>query len=252
VLVIALFAVGLAAGYGWGLDRQLRGGILRQRGEEQRRPDWVALRTLPAYVPLTFIAVAQPSLLPEGALRPPENASTIARQLVHQVHLLPNSMTGRAEEMVMGPVLERRLSRNALVELYLNRIALGREQGMPIFGIWQAAREYFGKEPSQLTLGETATLAGLLLSPRITDPKAEIGAVAERRNEVLQVMRIGGVITPAAYAAAVAEPLGLRPGLEQMPMSRPADWGRPAPPLRLPPNLRPTPTDSTSNQPAAG
>jgi membrane peptidoglycan carboxypeptidase len=249
MLGIALFALGLVVGYGWGLDRQIRGGILRQRVEEQKRPDWTPLGELPGYVPRAFAAVVQPDLLRKGTLAQPERGTTVARELVRQVHLLPASVPGRAEEMLMGPVLDRRLSADALVELYLNRVALGRQQGMPVYGIWQAAREYFGKEPRQLTLGETATLAGLLLPPRIVDPATRIGAVGERRNEVLRVMLAAELIDETAYRAAVAEPLGLQPGLEQMPMSRPADWGNQSPPLRLPPNLRPQPSDSTSSRP---
>jgi hypothetical protein len=251
-LTAALFIVGLAVGYGWGLDRQVRGGVLRQRAEAQRRPDWVPLRALPAYVPATFVAVVQPELLREGALRPSENGTTLARELVHQVQLIPYSVPGQAEEMLMGPALARRMTREGLIELYLNRIALGRRQGMAVYGIWQAAREYFGKDPRELTLGETATLAGLLLPPRIDDPTRNLGALGERRGEVLSVLRMGGVITDGEYRAALAEPLGIQSGLEQMPMSRPADWGRATAPLRLPPNLRPTPADSTSSPGAAG
>jgi hypothetical protein len=251
-LTAALFVVGLVVGYGWGLDRQVRGGVLRQRAEAQRRPDWIPLRVLPTYVPAAFVAVVQPELLREGALRSPENGTTLARELVHQVQLLPNSVPGRAEEMLMGPALARRMTRSGLIELYLNRIALGQQQGMAVYGIWQAAHEYFGKDPRELTLGETATLAGMLLPPRIDDPTRNLGALGERRSEVLSVLLMGGVITEGEYRAALAEPLGFQSGLEQMPMSRPADWGRATAPLRLPPNLRPTPTDSTRSPQAAG
>jgi hypothetical protein len=242
----------VVVGYEWGLDRQVRGGVLRQRAEAQRRPDWVSLRSLPAYVPATFVAVVQPELLRQGELRPPEHGTTLARELVHQVQLLPNSVSGRAEEMMMGPALARRMTPDGLVELYLNRIALGRQQGVEVYGIGQAAHEYFGKDPRELTLAETATLAGMLLPPRVEDPKTQLGALGERRSEVLSVLVMGGVITEEQYRAALAEPLGFKSGLEQMPMSRPADWGRPTAPLRLPPNLRPTPADSTQSPQAAG
>jgi hypothetical protein len=251
-LAAALFVLGLVVGYGWGLDRQVRGGVLRQRAEAQRRPDWIPLRALPAYVPEAFVAVVQPELLSDGALRPPERGTSLARELVRQVQLLPSSVPGQAEEMLMGPALARRMTRNDLIELYLNRIALGRQQGVAVYGIWRAAHEYFGKDPRELTLGETATLAGLLLPPRIDDPRRNLGALGERRGEVLTVLLRGGVISEEEYRAATAEPLGFQSGLEQMPMSRPADWGRASAPLRLPPNLRPTPTDSTRSPRAAG
>ena len=244
VLAIGLFVVGGVAGFGWAVDRQVRGGVIEQKAEAERRPDWVYVRNMPRYVTDAFVAVAQPSLLERGELRPEGDGRSIARELVHQVHLLPNSLTGEARELVMGPVLEKRLSSRELVELYVNRVYLGRSQGAPVYGIFHASREYFGKAPNELTLGQAATLAGLLLSPRIEDPKARLGAVGPRRNEVLQVMLRGGLIDEATYRAAIAEPLGFQPGLDQMPFSRPASWGQRPNVIRLPPNLRPLPRDS--------
>jgi membrane peptidoglycan carboxypeptidase len=245
---LGLFVLGGVAGYAWGLDRQIRGGILRQRAQEVRRSDWVPIRSLPSYVPDAFAAVVEPTLLRRGGLDVSGGGTSMARELVRQVHLLPASPPGELEELAMAPVLEKHLRPVGLVELYLNRVYLGRSMGAPVYGVWHAAREYFDTEPSQLTLGQAATLAGLLLEPRIEDPDQRVGAVGVRRNEVLKVMLSGGLITPAQYAAAVAEPLAFQPGLEQMPMSRPADWGAPPSPLRLPPNLRPVPKDSTTEE----
>jgi hypothetical protein len=245
MLAIGLFVVGGVAGFGWAVDRQVRGGVIEQRAEAERRPDWVYMRNMPRYVTDAFVAVAQPSLLERGNLRPEDDGRSIARELVHQVHLLPNSLTGEAREMVMGPVLEKRVPSQELVELYLNRVYLGNAQGMPVYGVFHAAQEYFGKAPNELTLGQAATLAGLLLSPRIEDPKARLGAVGPRRNEVLQVMLVGGLIDEASFQQAIAEPLGFQPGLDQMPFTRPASWGQRTTVIRLPPNLRPLPVDST-------
>jgi hypothetical protein len=248
MLAIALFVIGGMAGFGWAVDREVRGGVVEQRAEAERRPDWVYVRNMPRYVTDAFVAVAQPSLLARGDLRPEDDGRTIARELVHQVHLLPNSLSGEAREMVMGPVLEKRLSRQDLIELYMNRVYLGRAQGAPVYGIYHAAREHFDKAPNELTLGQAATLAGLLLEPRIDEPKARLGAVGPRRNEVLQVLLRGGLITEEQYRQAVAEPLGFQPGLEQMPFSRPANWGARSGVIRLPPNQRPLPPDSTETE----
>jgi membrane peptidoglycan carboxypeptidase len=150
--------------------------------------------------------------------------------------------------MVMGPVLEKRMSSQELIELYMNRVYLGRAQGAPVYGIFHAAREHFGLLPNELTLGQAATLAGLLLPPAIEDPKTRLGAVGPRRNEVLQVMLVGGLIDEASYRAAIEEPLGFQLGLDQMPFSRPASWGQRTNVIRLPPNLRPIPEDSTETE----
>lgn len=244
VLGVGLFIIGGVAGYGWALDREIRGGILRQRSQAEGRPDWVDVRALPAHVPEAFLAVVEPKLLPDSRLRAPLEGPTVARELVRQVHLLPRSLGGESRERMMGPVLEKRIRPTEMVELYLNRVYLGRAQGYPVYGIYHASREYFEKLPEDLTLGEAATLAGLLLAPRITDPASRVGAVGARRTEVLRVMLAGGLITEREYLEAVAEPLGFQPGLEQMPMSRPETWGEPVAPIRLPPDRRPTPVDS--------
>jgi membrane peptidoglycan carboxypeptidase len=246
---VGLFVIGGVIGFGWALDRELRGGILRQRSAAAARPDWVDLRALPAYVPQAFLAVVEPGLLPESRLRPPAEGPTVARELVRQVHMLPHSLSGESRERLMGPVLEKRVSRGELVELYLNRVYLGRSQGYPVYGIYHASREYFDKLPEDLTLGESATLAALLLEPRIEEPGKRVGAVGARRREVLRVMLAGDLITEAEYSAALAEPLGFQPGLEQMPMTRPSSWGENEEPIRLPPNRRPSPTDSTEVPP---
>ena len=245
VLAVGLFVVGGVAGFGWAADRQVRGGVIEQKAEAERRPDWVYVRNIPRYVTDAFVAVAQPSLLDRGDIRPEQDGRSIARELVHQVHLLPNSLSGEAREMVMGPVLEQRMSTRELIELYMNRVYLGQSQGAPVYGIFHASQEYFGKQPNELTLGDAATLAGLMLPPRIEDPKARLGAVGPRRNEVLKVMLMGGLIDEASYRAAMEEPLGFQPGLDQMPFSRPASWGQRTNVIRLPPNLRPVPEDST-------
>lgn len=245
---MGLFVIGTVAGYAWALDREIRGGILRQRIEAESRPDWVTLQALPRYVPEAFLAVVQPELLARSELRPPAEGPTLARELVRQVHMLPNSLAGETRERFMGPVLEQRLRPTEILELYLNRVYLGRQQGYPIYGIYHASREYFEKLPEDLTLGEAATLAALLLEPRIEDPQTRVGAVGARRREILRVMLLGELITPDQYREAIAEPLGFQPGLEQMPMTRPPEWGEAEEAIRLPPAWRPTPTDSTSNR----
>jgi penicillin-binding protein 1A len=246
VLSIGLFVVGGVGGYAWALDREIRGGILHQRVEAEARPDWVTLAGLPRYVPEAFLAVVEPELLTRSEMRAPAETPTLARELVRQVHLLPGSIAGQSRERFMGPVLEKRLSRTDLLELYLNRVYLGQAQGYPVYGVYHASREYFEKLPEDLTLGEGATLAALLLEPRIADPAGRVGAVGARRSEVLRVMLLGELITREQYERAIAEPLGFQPGLEQMPMSRPADWGEDREAIRLPPEWRPSPTDSAA------
>lgn len=246
VLALALFVVGLVGGYAWALDRELRGGILTQRAEAAARADWIPLEELPAHVPRAFLAVVEPDLIAGGEMLPGADGPALARELVRQVHLLPRSAAGISRERMMAPILEQRLSARQLLELYLNRVPLGEALGYPIHGINHAAREYFGKTAAELSLGEAATLAALLLEPRISRPSTRVGAVGARRNEVLRVMLLGELISEGEYRAAVDETLGFQPGLAQTPMSRPLDWATPREPIRLPPAWRPSPPDSAN------
>lgn len=234
LVAFALFAVGALAGYTWAMHRQLEAGILRQRAEAAERPDWVALRTLPSYVPLAFVAVADPAFVNRKALGADAGEVTLSRSLVNQVHLLRENVPGSAKEMVMGPLLETRLTKRALLELYLNRVYLGNHGEWPVFGIYHAAQEYLGKGPAQMTLAETAALASLLLPPRIVDPGEQAGAVGIRRNEVLRQMLDRELISREAYASAIQEPLPFQPGARFAPMTRPAGWTEAPEPLHLP------------------
>lgn len=247
VLGVGFLVLGGVAGFGWSMDQQIRAGLLRQHQEAVRRPDWVDLDALPAHVPDAFVAVVDPAFLEHGAVRSGRKGVTLSRALVRQVHLLPNSVGGEARERVMGPLLEQRMPKRDLLEIFLNRAFLGTEQGYPVYGVYHAAREYFGKDPQQLTLGESATLAGLLLEPRIADPENRVGAVGVRRNEVLKVMRLAGLIAEDQFQAALAEPLGFQPGLEDHPMTRPADWIQGVSTIRLPEDLRPKPDSVPTN-----
>jgi membrane peptidoglycan carboxypeptidase len=223
--IVGLLIIGSLAAVGWTLDRQLRGGILEQRKEATRRPDWVPLRSLPPYVPAALLTVVDPSFL-ERTVYNDLAANTLPRELVRQVHLLPSNLSGQGKELILGPLLENRLTKRAILELYLNRVYLGQDEEWPVFGLYHAAHEHFGKDPTELTLSEAATLAGLLLPPRIEDPAQQPGAVGARRNEVLRQMLLEGTIDAEAYRAAISEPLQFQPGPEYEPMTRPRGWAR--------------------------
>jgi membrane peptidoglycan carboxypeptidase len=247
VLAVAVFVMATIGGFAWSMDRQLRAGLLEQRDEAVRRGDWVALQELPPYVPLAFVVAVDPTFLSRSPLDLGLEGSTLSREVARQVHRLDDTLGGQARELVMGPLLEARLTEAELLELYLNRVHLGEDRGWPVYGIYHAAREYFDKEPQQLMPGEAAALAGMLLPPRITDPHRQVGAVGIRRNEVLHQMLEARAITPDEYAAAKQEPLGFQPGLEFVPMSRPAGWDRQPEVIRLPPEAM-VPADTATVQ----
>ena len=246
LFALAALLIGAVTGFAWEMDRQIAGGILRQRAEAVRRPDWVRIRTVPRYIPQAFATVVDPTFDERRPLDEGAEGRTLSRELIRQVHLLQDGLPGEAREILMGPLLERRLAKSSVAELYLNRIYLGESNGLPVYGIYHAAREFFGKRPEELTLAQAATLAGLLLPPRLPRPGRQLGAVGARRNEVLRLMLINGRITPAQYAAAVREPLGLLSTIEYAPMARPLGWDTPPETLRVAPDQPATP-DSVPN-----
>ena len=220
LVLAAVLMIGGLLGYGWLLNQQVTNEVLLQQREAAQRPDWVSLQRLPTYVPAAFLLVVGPEFPGRSTPTTDSWRAALAGELVRELYRPEADIPGRAREAGMPPLLERRLSEQALLELYLNRVYLGEEQGWPVYGIFHAAQEYFGKPPGALTLAETATLAGLLLPPRIRNPEAQIGAVGVRRNEVLRQMLDAGSIGAAQYRVAIAEPLGFQPGIDEAPMTR--------------------------------
>jgi Transglycosylase len=247
--VLGLIVLGGIGGYLAWNNMQLRGGLLKQAQEARRRPDWVPLNQLPRYAVDAFAAVADTTSFARRSQRRGEPLPSVSRQLVRQVHLLDGGLRSQAREMTLAPLLEAQTSPSRLLELYVNRVYMGRTENWPLYGVQHAAQEYFGKDARRLTLGEAATLAGILLPPQLVDPEAEPGAVGTRRNEVLRILLNTGKIDEAAYRAARAEPLAFQPGEDYAPMSRPANWQGEVPVIRLPEALRPRP-DSAATSPA--
>ena len=90
-----------------------------------------------------------------------QGGSTITQQLAKNVFLTPErSWIRKAKEAVIALILDARLSKEEILEIYLNNVYLGRSGSIGIYGIGPAARAFFGKEPADLTVAEAATIAG--------------------------------------------------------------------------------------------
>jgi membrane peptidoglycan carboxypeptidase len=248
LVAVGCLVLGSVAGFAVGMDRQLRGGLLVQWAEAVGRSDWVSLDELPPHVPDAFLAVVDPRFETSGRFPGRGEGKTVPRELVRQIHLLGDGFRGEAKELVMAPVLEQRATERDLLELYLNRVHLGGTQDFEIYGVYHGAQEYFGKDPRELTLSEAATLAGILLEPRIDRPDEVSGAIGARRSEVLRGMLSSGRITPAEYAASIQERLGFQPGISEMPMSRRLPTTSDTMAIRLPPEYRPLPPTPTESE----
>ncbi len=138
----------------------------------------------------------------------PVGASTITQQ-VAKILLLTNelSYTRKIKEALLARRIESALTKQQILSLYLNEIALGRQA----FGVEAAAQAYFGKSVDQLALHEMAFLAILPKAPeKYGRAKNEASAIT-RRNWALGQMRAQNWITDAQVAEASAQPLGLIP-----------------------------------------
>jgi membrane peptidoglycan carboxypeptidase len=232
-------------------NQRLEAGALGQYRASLRRPDWVRMNQLPPYVAEAFLAVVDTASFQRLSPYGRQDKPRLTVDLVSQVQRLRGGVDDEAWRAFMVPLTEARLTRRAMLEYYLNRIYLGRAGDWRVYGVQHAAEQFFGKDARSLTPGEAATLAGLLLSPRMGNPQASPGAVGARRNEVLRRMVAAGDIDAETFARAVREPLAFQPGIDYAPMTRPAGWDKQPEVIRLPPGSVPS-GDSVRAARAAG
>lgn len=129
-----------------------------------------------------------------------EGASTISQQLIKNTHLSGEKTVKRKlKELKLTRALEAHYSKEQIMELYLNSIYFGHNA----FGVRNAANFYFGKDVSELSPAESATLAALVKSPNRYSPFKDAEKCLTRRNFVLKLMREQGYLSDADYAEAV-------------------------------------------------
>ena len=143
--------------------------------------------------------------------------STITQQLARNFFLTDElaaeqtagrrSIRRKVLEWFMSLVLERRASKDEILELYLNDVYLGQRGSFAIHGVAEASRLFFGKDVSNLTLAESALIAGIIQSPAVLSPFNHATRARERRNVVLRAMADNEFVPADEATAAVAEPL---------------------------------------------
>ncbi|MGH6970146.1 MAG: penicillin-binding protein 1A, partial [Caulobacteraceae bacterium] len=136
--------------------------------------------------------------------RRPEGGSTITQQVAKNVLLTNEASIGRKiKEAILATRLEKALTKDQILELYLNEIWLGHDS----YGVGAAAYNYFGKSISDLSLAQCAFLAALPKGPDNYNPSRHMAAAIRRRNAILQAMVALGKASPAAAEAAMREPI---------------------------------------------
>jgi penicillin-binding protein 1A len=140
-----------------------------------------------------------------GAAR--EGASTITQQLARLMFLSPErSFRRKVQEALLALWLESQLKKEDILLRYLNTAYFG----AGAYGVDAAAKRYFGKKAGELSLAESAMLAGLVRAPSQLAPTRNFGGAKERQEVVLQTMVETKALTPAEAEAARAQPVNLR------------------------------------------
>ncbi len=135
-------------------------------------------------------------------------ASTVTQQLVRATFLTQARTPSRKlTEWLMSIALERRLTKDQVLELYLNDVSLGQRGSFAIHGVPEASRLFFAKDVSNLSLAEAATIAGVIQSPVRLSPFNNPEPAKKRRNVVLHAMADAGFITAADAERASNDPL---------------------------------------------
>ncbi len=151
-----------------------------------------------------IVRAAVTNLRNVASARRPVGASTITQQVAKNM-LLTNevSVSRKIKEMILASRLEKILTKDRLLEIYLNEIFLGQRS----YGVAAAALNYFNKSLDELTLAESAYLAALPKGPNNYHPVRNVEAALDRRNWVLSRMEDIGAITEEEREGARAEPL---------------------------------------------
>jgi penicillin-binding protein 1B len=140
-----------------------------------------------------------------------QGGSTLTMQLARNIFgLTPQRKFGRKiREIFLALLLEQRLKKEQIFELYANQIYLGQRGSFSIYGFGEAAGAYFNKDVSSLNPAEAALLAGLIRGPNLYSPYKYPARALERRNLVLRRMLELGMLSPAETEKACGARLGV-------------------------------------------
>ena len=155
---------------------------------------------------IDFIAIVRAILKDAMARRMKEGASTITQQLAKVIFLSPEkTIVRKLKEAILAFRLEKNLTKDEIIELYLNKIYFGHGA----YGVEMAARTYFGKSISDINLAEAALLGGLVKAPSTFSPYSNLEKAKARQYIVLKRMQDEGYITKEEVEKVYKQPLHL-------------------------------------------
>src|SRR5687767_410594 len=247
-VVMTILAAGTFSWYGYRVFTELKPGswnspteildrngrtLVALYGSEWRVAEPVVLSDLPDHVPSAFLAAedtrfrSHPGIDPIGIGRAAvsnvaagevtEGGSTITQQLAKTRFLsAKRTMSRKFVEAGLALMIELRLSKDEILEAYLNEIYLGHRDGREVRGLGEAARVYFGKTPQKLTAAEVALIAGMIRAPNRDNPDERLKIAKERRDAVLDVMLQKKWIDQSERDRAVASSAEFDPGSRRL------------------------------------
>lgn len=153
-----------------------------------------------------------------------QGGSTITQQLARNIFLNSSKKFGRKiREGILALALERKFSKDQILELYLNKVYFGGGA----YGIDAASRKFFGHGAERLSLTEAAVIAGLVKAPSNYSPTADIDAARGRAGVVLKLMQQTGAITATQAADAQIDQIAFVPEARQNSVRYFTDWALP-------------------------
>ena len=153
-----------------------------------------------------------------------QGGSTITQQLARNIFLTNSRTFGRkVKEAVLALAIERKFSKDEILELYLNRVYFGGGA----YGIDAASRTFFGHGAERLSLGESAIIAGLVKAPSNYSPTADVQAARGRADVVLDSMVKNGFLPAASAAGVHAAEIKVQPAEKQNSVRYFTDWALP-------------------------
>src|SRR5687767_1214691 len=243
-VVMTILAAGTFSWYGYRVFTELKPGswnspteildrngrtLVALYGSEWRVAEPVVLAELPDHVPNAFLAAEDSRFRSHIGIDPigvgraavtnvraggvAEGGSTITQQLA-KTRFLSNerTLTRKFVEAGLALLIELRLSKDEILEAYLNEVYLGHRDGREVRGLGEAARLYFGKSAKNLSVADAALLAGMIRAPNRDNPDERAKIAKQRRDAVLNVMATKGWITAEQKNKAEAADAEFRPG----------------------------------------
>jgi penicillin-binding protein 1B len=204
------------------LDRPLLTTLITTGREKRRR---VSLSLIPKQVVQAVLAIEDRRFYDHAGIDPIRivgaiitnikgdrpylvGGSTLTQQLVKNFFLTQEkSYRRKLQEQFLSIVLETRATKDEILELYLNDVYLGQRGSYAIHGVAEASRVFFGKDVTNLSLAEAATIAGVIQAPGRHSPFSTGTRSRDRRNVVLQAMADAGYVSQAAAERAGREPM---------------------------------------------